>query len=682
MAEASAADPNLVISHMEVLTGNHENLAEGFKLQFKRLTVLVGVNGSGKSAVLRAILKAAEKPRTSGLNTIFTPDAEVGFFQHWNALNIASMGVERTDTTGTASEASRKRFQKRLEDIQKTLWQRYLNYRFVPGNVQTAEVPPAATEIDRMWHTLRDSFEATATTSTENPEGELKKQVLDFIAKEFRAGGTHVSDLASARSTIEKLLNRLVGANQDRRKALDQLKKYLHGEGFTPSLDLQRYFEDGKFGLSAPLQFNIGSPGTPTYTQTYSELDLSSGEKIQLLCLLWRHPSMHAETGILLLDEPDAHLHVDLCREFIESLTKLIETQNIQVIMTSHDATTVRFLPSDKSGIAPAIFLLRAGKQPLSIGRAAAVKSLTQNLVMVSEPAAMVFCEAPDDAHFYTFLHQRFSQICPDLRPNPLKRIVQVKRLVERFADVPGLSDFTKQIRGIIDLDNLKSRALDRDILTKQLVTGERYSLENYTFDPIVVSAYLLHLIEKDRNVFSEGNWRMCLGTSPDKDAALKELLKCLYMSAGPLVFPNHIWIQRKPLLQHIIDTWAKLVLARITAFLADPTLFTLPNWKDRMHIKPAIVRTAQREYYKYPLTTEDERSSLHDVRISWLDITLKYPAALLFMKGHHLAGIYGTLCPALLETKSLLRRAEAMLPPFEDLVNIFQDLQDFGTED
>ncbi len=78
--------------------------------------------------------------------------------------------------------------------------------------------------------------------------------------------------------------------------------------------------------------------------------DSSSGEKVIMSTVLWRYGA--EQTGrhyrLLLLDEPDAHLHPSLTRRFLEVIRKVfVEERGVRVIMTTHSPSTVSLVPEE-----------------------------------------------------------------------------------------------------------------------------------------------------------------------------------------------------------------------------------------------------------------------------------------------------------------------------------------------
>jgi ABC-type ATPase involved in cell division len=77
-------------------------------------------------------------------------------------------------------------------------------------------------------------------------------------------------------------------------------------------------------------------------------LDLSSGEKVLLQLVLWLYTA--GKVGhfpkLLLLDEPDAHLHPSMTTQFLDVISEvLVNRYGVRVIMTTHSPSTVALAP-------------------------------------------------------------------------------------------------------------------------------------------------------------------------------------------------------------------------------------------------------------------------------------------------------------------------------------------------
>src|ERR1700737_5190223 len=76
--------------------------------------------------------------------------------------------------------------------------------------------------------------------------------------------------------------------------------------------------------------------------------DLSSGEKVILQLALWMYNSRHHNRfpQLLLLDEPDAHLHPSMTRQFMDVIQEvLVNRYKVRVILTTHSPSTVALAP-------------------------------------------------------------------------------------------------------------------------------------------------------------------------------------------------------------------------------------------------------------------------------------------------------------------------------------------------
>ncbi len=140
----------------------------------------------------------------------------------------------------------------------------------------------------------------------------------------------------------------------------------------------------------------------PTGSSTPLDLnDLSSGEKTILRTILWFYNTKHNNIfpKLFLLDEPDAHLHPSMTRQFIDVLKNLLVDQyNVRVILTTHSPSTVALAPEES------LFIMSRGqpriRRPAS--KAEAIGLLTSGLVIVSPGTKFVLVEDEDDVKFYS----------------------------------------------------------------------------------------------------------------------------------------------------------------------------------------------------------------------------------------------------------------------------------------
>src|SRR5262249_3129526 len=77
---------------------------------------------------------------------------------------------------------------------------------------------------------------------------------------------------------------------------------------------------------------------------------LSAGEKVIVATAFLHYNAEHTgqHPRLLLLDEPDAHLHPQLTRSFLNVLRQVfVEKRGVRIIMTTHSATTVALTPEE-----------------------------------------------------------------------------------------------------------------------------------------------------------------------------------------------------------------------------------------------------------------------------------------------------------------------------------------------
>lgn len=217
---------------------------------------------------------------------------------------------------------------------------------------------------------------------------------------------------------------------------------------------------------------------------------LSSGERIIMSTAIWNFglQEVGRHYKLLLLDEPDAHLHPSMTRRFLEVIQKIfVEERGVRVIMTTHSPSTVALVPESS------LFEMRRDAPRIQkvANRASVIADLTDGFVVVHEGMRVVFCEGEHDQPFYEEVWNRLSD--PISMPEKLllprtpplvfmhgKGIDTIRNIVPQLR-ASGLSHF----HGLIDLD-------DGNKAEDGIHVIDRYALENYLFDPISIW-YLLH---------------------------------------------------------------------------------------------------------------------------------------------------------------------------------------------
>lgn len=222
--------------------------------------------------------------------------------------------------------------------------------------------------------------------------------------------------------------------------------------------------------------------------------DLSSGEKIIISlahCLYYANSKNSTLTlpKLLLLDEPDAPLHPSMARSFMNVIERvLVKEKNVKVIMTTHSPSSVVFAPEGS--------VYRLDRQPRKLTpctTSTAVSLLTDGFSSVLPTSRFVIVESKFDEETYQSIFKAIQQqgLWPDKTGLTFVRASdtnnssgggcsQVSNWSEKLSSL-GLPCF----RGLIDKDS-KSEATDAvNVLN-------RYSIENYLLDPILIYACLI----------------------------------------------------------------------------------------------------------------------------------------------------------------------------------------------
>jgi AAA domain, putative AbiEii toxin, Type IV TA system len=223
--------------------------------------------------------------------------------------------------------------------------------------------------------------------------------------------------------------------------------------------------------------------------------DLSSGETsiVRFLLLIYSASKEFFCPKLILLDEPDAHLHPSLINSFLKLLEGLIARHACRVIMSTHRVETIGFAPEGS------VYVMHrdAPRVRCCDDKLKTIGMLTGNLYgLVLAGKRPVFVEDDDDATFYTTALkslQRDGRWVAHIAPEyvSIARWASVGRRpggkegVEQAVKVMVGAGLEGHITGLVDRD-------DDGGAVPPMYELERYAIENYLLDPIVIYALLL----------------------------------------------------------------------------------------------------------------------------------------------------------------------------------------------
>ena len=230
--------------------------------------------------------------------------------------------------------------------------------------------------------------------------------------------------------------------------------------------------------------------------------DLSSGEKVlmSLAIYLFKYQFYSLKPKLLILDEPDAHLHPEMAYALISILYDFfVKDLNINVILTTHSPSTIAMVNDDS------IFRVSNKDNEFlkKISKDDALKLLTSFIPTLNidyKNHKQVFVESPTDRNYYQAVFEKIS-----IENNVESKLyfisngygkgscTQVIETVESIRKSQNESFF-----GIIDWDKTNNDVNYVKVHGK----NNRYSLENYVYDPVYIIILLLQL--EAHNIHSE----------------------------------------------------------------------------------------------------------------------------------------------------------------------------------
>jgi len=328
-----------------------------------------------------------------------------------------------------------------------------------------------------------------------------------------------------------------------------------------------------KISITSPNNVGLLNSFTPQFVNEKGIVikvqDLSSGERVLVSLVLWIFNSEDLTTfpKILLLDEPDAHLHPEMVTKLLYVLYDVLYKKfNVKIVMTTHSPTTVALANED------CLYLVDNKKEGFEfitqIEKDNALEILTEflpNLSIDYKNQKQVFCESPTDVKYYQSIHNKFIAEVSDCykyyfiaNSAGKGNCSQVYSIVDQIRGFGNSTSF-----GIVDFDknNQPKNA------TKVHGINERWAVENFILDPFYIISLLYDLkkykeveqfgLGEHYNQFSIGNeTNERLQEIADKYFSLfenkyqcyriqKEKVKVEYHNGKAVIFPKWFLMEK-----------------------------------------------------------------------------------------------------------------------------------------
>ena len=497
-------------------------------------TVITGPNGAGKSHLLQALLNGCVRTSAAQPNT---PTQEIRLFD-WNTLVPQDTGAFTSENLRNEREGTRNHFTNCLQATQVTeplraigrQWSLPSDYIDNPTKIVSLSagklkglVPSAddvgpileqissATEAANQW-ILQQADDNTKTTLMAL-SATAKRPLMSLDPKDFERSGIPNwgrSDLfqqSFARLFVAyrdaKLTNLLAEFEASKgHQDIEFLTEIAFSEiNGPPPWEFVNKTVQGAgldFTINRPDLFNFSSY-TPQLTKnstgaTIPFASLSSGEKVLMsfaFCVYYANDrrQLAVYPKLILFDEIDAPLHPSMTKSLVDTITDTLVGQfGIKVIATTHSPSTVAMSPAES------MFIMRPGKPGLTkVNKSEALNILTvgvPTLAISFDGRRQVFVESPADAKTYDAIYKLIKSHFSSERS--LEFVATggltnggcdvVKRLVTELVAAGNQSVF-----GLIDHDG---KHIDTARIAV-LGNGERDGLENFLFDPLLISALI-----------------------------------------------------------------------------------------------------------------------------------------------------------------------------------------------
>lgn len=269
--------------------------------------------------------------------------------------------------------------------------------------------------------------------------------------------------------------------------------------------------------------------------------DLSSGEKV-LMSLTLSIYNAKLEVpfpDLLLLDEPDAPLHPSMAKQLLRVINEVfVKEKGVKVIMTTHSPSTIAMAPDDS------LFVMQKDEPRIvKKSKEQIMKLLTNGIPSFSiyaDDRRQVFVESDTDAAFYTKIYGKLKSVIQSdkslyfissgVTKGNTGNCDQVKEIVNVLS-----KNGNQTVYGIVDWDK-KNNGNDKIYV---LGLNQRYSIENYIFDPILLANFLLREKMLDNAYFGLSEDQKHFAFPSFEPALLQKIIDKVIFDISNLIKPE-----------------------------------------------------------------------------------------------------------------------------------------------
>lgn len=466
---------------------------EPFDIELPDFVVLTGLNGAGKTQILNSIQN----------NQMTILD------ENNRQLNPKKYVTSQSLAPNNTAVVTREQIVKKIQNLWNQ-FQGYLNQKLRNPNYTLQNV-------------FGNSNPHAQQIKTIQKISELSKKEIDDLKSEDFFNYYPIEEGFQQTDIFQQNFSNLFKRYQDKydeneyrqyryEKKGDKNSSFLSEEEFVatfgeaPWLFVNKILEEADldYQIETPTDYNRDAPFQLMLVNKINGAqinfaDLSSGEKVLMsLALALYNSNFDIQfPKVLLMDEPDASLHPSMSKRFLDVIQEIfVEQKKVKVIITTHSPSTVALTPEEN--------LYIVNKDCPRIEKANkdyALGILTSGVPSISinyENRRQIFVESENDVLYYDKIYRKLiKHLHPEISLSFISsgdsRTDKNGIKVSNCDQVINISKTLREsgnnlIWGIIDYD-LKNVT---DQYIKVLGDGNRYSIESYLFDTILVSALLL----------------------------------------------------------------------------------------------------------------------------------------------------------------------------------------------
>ncbi|WP_188873407.1 ATP-dependent nuclease [Iodidimonas muriae] len=312
-------------------------------IKLARMTVIVGANGSGKSSVLQALHWMFQSGRNLAVGT-----------------NAVKNGNFRKSDGATLSEKNAT-YMPSPEYRNAGHGAEYGNFKGSPQMEVEIKATPADANEDALAASMWIKSARNEGLSVHVPSNNPFVQSLRDQSKEFSSYIPGLAGIASveekrtklivhrqaaagdANTVLRNVLLLLKGINSygQQETGLDMLQRFVSEVMGQVTLKVD-FIEDKHQTIQASFQTEVMADADPNRIKPLELAGIGFLQVIQIFAYL-----IYFRPVLLLVDEPDAHLHPTAQERLIGVLAKAAKDFGTQVILTTHSPSVVRALPND-----------------------------------------------------------------------------------------------------------------------------------------------------------------------------------------------------------------------------------------------------------------------------------------------------------------------------------------------